>query len=839
MTSGLNLWLRTTTSLAQTAGETFQVTEYDLPESTIGILLAVLGLTALVGIATRTSLRDSRFLKRGWRIVLLSLRLSVLALLTVVLINPRHRTQLSRMDRSRVGVLIDTSLSMALPAEETSAAETEPTDADVKSRTEAVISGLLDSGLLEQLSDTHSVSVFAFDSALSEPVAVADQGEIRFIDRSASGESETEGPSDDNNPDSDSTSENGRWSELLQPEGTETRLGESLHQLIGQLSGRTLSGIVVLTDGRSNAGLAPESARVRAERTGTRLITVGVGSEKPQVNLWIAGMQSPTDVHKGDPFDIVVFVQGTGTENDSSVTVQLLKRTAGSSSDEQLIEEQTITLEADNTPTPVKFTHAQAVPGKYEFVARIASATSATEMTLTDNERRREVEVTDRKLKVLLISSGPMRDYRFLRNTLFRHSGIDSDVWLQTVRESNVGFVTQEATTVLTQFPESEADLFQYDVIVAFDPDWTQLTQENRTWLNRWVSQHSGGLLVVAGEIYTPGLAQTAADMRDISVLYPVVLNQVLPELQITQRADEPWPLTLTPEGRTSEFLKITDARGNSGTDLWDSFRGIYRSYPIRSVRDGAVVLLEYGNPRARTEIGQPPFIATQFYGSGRTMFIGSAELWRLREISPEGYQSLWTSLIREVGQGRRSRGNSRGLLLIDRSEVSPGMPVRIRAQLYNTRLQPLQTESVTVSITDQAGRPISVPNRLRAESGREGQYSATFRPPRAGVYRISVPVPESADILQASVEVVLPNLESENPAQNVVLLNALTENTGGDYLDLSELPSQLAALLPDRSEPVIVEEQLRTLWDRRWMLFTMIALLSLEWGLRRIKKLS
>ena len=105
-------------------------------------------------------------------------------------------------------------------------------------------------------------------------------------------------------------------------------------------------------------------------------------------------------------------------------------------------------------------------------------------------------------------------------------------------------------------------------MIVAFDPDWSRLSAEQQTFLNRWVSEHAGGLVVVAGEIFTPRLAQEPETFRDISVLYPVLLNRMVPELQLSQRADEPWPITLTPEGRATEFLKIADETGNASVDL-------------------------------------------------------------------------------------------------------------------------------------------------------------------------------------------------------------------------------------------------------------------------------
>ncbi len=838
---------------AQIESQSFQTTELDMPESTTGILLLFTSLVALIAMTVRTSLRDSRFLQRTSRILLLAPRLLVLALLLLIVLNPQRRTQLSRIEKSRVGILLDTSLSMEWPAQDAAtvtggAVQAGTNRTPVETRAEAAVRSLIGSGVLAELSKSHSVTVYTFDSQLAGPWAVVSDDAVRFVDATAK-------PEDEQPEDTKTTVSLDRleeetqgaisdsaaiveWKKIVQPRGTETRLGESLYQLIGQLSGRTLSGVVVVSDGRSNAGLDVEPARIRAERTGTRLISVGIGSQKPQMNLWVAGMQSPTDVHQGDPFDINVIVQGTGAVGQQ-VVVRLFQQSAeGDGKDRRQVSEQSISLADETIPTSIRFNQTLSVAGKYEFVARIESPTGAIEMTLEDNERRRTIEVTDRRMKVLLISSGPMRDYQFVRNTLFRHSGVDSDVWLQSVTDENVGFVSQEAKKLLTKFPATEAELFEYDVIVAFDPDWSRLSTEQQTFLNRWVSEHAGGLVVVAGEIFTPKLAQDPEAFREINVLYPVLLNRMLPDLQLTQRADEPWPVTLTPEGRATEFLKIADATGNASVDLWSTFKGIYRSYPVRGVRDGTVVLLEYGNPRARTELGQPPFLASQFYGTGRTIFLGSAETWRLREISSQGHQRFWTSLIREVGQGRRSRGSARGLLLLDRTEVAPGQPVSIRAQLYDARLQPLVTESVALTIIDSEGRTMNVPDRLNADGRGAGQYVNSFRPPRSGVYRISVPVPESSDVLQTTIDVVLPNLESQNPTQNAELLTNLTRETKGQYLNLTEL-STLPTLLPNQSQPLVVDEQLRTLWDRSWLMFLMVALLAFEWIMRRVWRLS
>jgi hypothetical protein len=219
-------------------------------------------------------------------------------------------------------------------------------------------------------------------------------------------------------------------------------------------------------------------------------------------------------------------------------------------------------------------------------------------------------------------------------------------------------------------------------------------------------------------------------------------------------------------------------------------------------------------------------------------VFLGSAETWRLRAISPQGHQRFWTSLIREAGQSRRSRGSVRGQLLLDRSEAAPGQAVAIRAQLYNAALQPLTTEEVSITITDPDGQPLAIPDRLIAGARQPGQFQTSFRPAKPGLHRITVPIPESPDVLTTTLEVVVPGLESENPVQDVETLTRLTRETQGRYLSISAVDT-LPALLPDQSQPVIVDEQLRTLWDRAPLMYAAILLLAAEWALRRIWRLS
>ena len=50
--------------------------------------------------------------------------------------------------------------------------------------------------------------------------------------------------------------------------------------------------------------------------------------------------------------------------------------------------------------------------------------------------------------------------------------------------------------------------LSSYDVIIAFDPDWTQLSKEQLKMVSEWVENDGGGLIFVAGDMNTLELAR-------------------------------------------------------------------------------------------------------------------------------------------------------------------------------------------------------------------------------------------------------------------------------------------------------------------------------------------
>ncbi len=125
-------------------------------------------------------------------------------------------------------------------------------------------------------------------------------------------------------------------------------------------------------------------------------------------------------------------------------------------------------------PVRVPFEQLQNQAGSWEYFVRVKPQDRVLELSEGDNERRKSVNVVDRKTRrVLILAGGPMRDYRFVRNMLYRHAAIQTDVWLQSA--DSAGAVSQESNKLLSAFPKTKEELFEYDVVIAFDPGRSQL----------------------------------------------------------------------------------------------------------------------------------------------------------------------------------------------------------------------------------------------------------------------------------------------------------------------------------------------------------------------------
>ncbi len=635
------------------------------------------------------------------------------------------------------------------------------------------------------------------------------------------------------------------WKEQLAPHAPSTRIGQALQQVINKKRGGAAAGIVLISDGCHNAGPPTSRAIAAAREANLPVFVLGVGSDQPPQNVRIGDIQAPPRVFPGDKFKIKTMIQADGM-NGQSVRVRLSSVDESQNEAETPEDEQTIRLAADGKPVSLEFELERQTEGRRRYIVRVQPPVG--DIDPTDNQRWATVEILQRLTKVLLIAGGPMRDYQFLRNQLYRDPDISLDVWLQMAKPG----ADQESNELLFEFPKTTDLLFEYDAIVAFDPDWRQLTLPQSRWLERWVSEKAGGLIVIAGPVFTPEWTRQPRGEESIDLirqLYPVSFySQGSAILKLGRfGGDQPFPLQFSREGRTAEYLWLADSLAESAAN-WQRFAGVYGYYAVNEPKAGADVLANFSDPATAIDDRLPIYLASHFYGAGRVIFQASGEVWRLRELEVGYFQRYYLNLIRWVSQGRLLRDSTRGILLVDRNRCWVGDQVEVRAILRDAADEPLLANQVNAVIQGPGNIAETVVLRNLQDAARPGTFSGQFTATREGLYQIRLPVPQSAERqeLTAELQASIPDLEKEHPQRNDALLSEIAGQTGGVYfpqivpavLENSGLPAQIAAVDQEVFLPGTPDETF-TRKSMGWLVIWLTLVLAMEWTIRRLHKLA
>ena len=790
--------------------------------------------------------RDSVELRPGVGVILALLRIAAFAGLLLNYLDLQKRTETQVVQNSQVAVLIDTSASMSGADSEGTAVPQSPTRIDQV--TEAIVGGALIGGLRK----THDIHVYRFDQevvrvATFPKLAPRDDaandksaGDISASSNSASGGRES--------PDGAGADQPARsidWKETLNPSGVESRYGQSLRQVISELRSGPLAGLVVVGDFAENAGLKSEVAVQAAVDSRLPVYTIAIGANRVPVNMGIVDFKAPARAYPGDRFQVEAMIQAKELSGRTA-KVELVESPPGKTPDADsgtVIASQDLLLGPNNELKQIKF----ELPGIKEVGRRTMTLRLQGidgDNNPTDNQSSVDMEIVERKNAVLLFAGGPTREYQFLRNQLKRDRDSVVDVYLQTGLEG----ISQDARKILDSFPSTLAELAEYDTIVAFDPDWRELSDEQTQALDDWLYKESGGLVAIAGPVY---MDQWIADreLAKIRSIYPVEFNTRLLALDDSRYGSTvPWPIEFSREGQDAEFLWLGTSREESQQN-WTEFDGVFGFYHVKGPKPGAVVYGRYGDPDATAAAEKPVYFAEHFWGSGRVFYMGSGEMWRLRQMGDEYFEQFYTKLLRHVSQGRLLRGSRLGNLLLERDRYTQGSTIVVRAQLANVQLEPLTIPEVSV----QVYRPDSTAHtvKLLADKSRPGMYVGQFPALQPGGYQLELVVPDAPEVpLTKRFIVAAPQLEIEDPRRRDELAAEIAKRTGGEFyigmesaLGVAGTSSIVASLAKhDQTRSTYQTGARDPDWDRKWMttlLFFIVGVLCLEWIIRRLSRLA
>ncbi len=709
------------------------------------------------------------------RAALAGLRTLVLVLLAVLAAGPRLEKARTEIERDRLVVLLDRSASMGVA------------DLDGETRDDA----------LRAVLDEHK-DVWA---------TLAEEKDIVWL-----GFGGGVGVLDDPRPDA-----------LPPPDAPRSAIGAAIAEARRRTAGHPLSGIVLVSDGRSSDEVAGRTLRaLRAEHVPVHVVPLGAPGHGS--DLAVSSATGPGVAYIDDAVPVRVRFHAENIDTPGSFEVvdertgEVLRRRA-LSAEELASGEVTISVGAGS-------------PGEQRWTVRYIP--DGPDLAPQNNIAHIAVRFVDEPIRVLYADGSPRWEHRYLKSLLIREDSIDSSCLLLAVNRR----FQQEGDTPIDALPESPEGWDEYDVVIIGDISPELFGARSLTQIRRHVGEQGAGLLWLAGPTATPGAwADTPlADLLPISPSGggagvsrwpgPVVMRPTPVGVRaglLAEQADEPM------------FGGIADPDAG-----WSALRWAIKIDP--SIRKTAAETLALAVPVDASDGSPPaPLVLSMRYGAGRTALVGTDEIWRWRYGRGETpTERFWLPLLRMLARPRLASIGAAATLAVSPAVAETGQVVSIELTVTDQSIAEILPAEIDADVTPArggAGRKVRLSRRTDAGTGR-ARYGASLPALTPGSFTVRIPGDRLAGIApEASLEVIAPDDEMRNPQTNHPLLAEIAEATGGRVLPPDDLDS-LPRLLPNRTIIVPLPPESATLWDRPFVLAVLLGLLTVEWVGRRLIRL-
>jgi hypothetical protein len=739
--------------------------------SLVGIVAAVLAVVLLAVPPDRSRV------SRGRQLALVGLRLAAFLALVACMLRPTLVAETKARQQGTVLVLADASESMTVADGPNGRTRWQEMTAALESAREAA-RDLARSGDFD-------LSVWRFDR------------EVRAVPPAA----------DDPFP-------LGVWQEG--PAADETAIGAALDDCLRATAGKTLAGVVVLSDGAQHAyaprDLPPQTAARRLAETGTPLWSItfgqqrgaGQGRDAAVVNLPEIGK-----VYVKNTIEVAGRVRLEGLAG--AATVKLLAENDAGRMEE--VARTSVRATAPGGEEPVRLAWTPTSVGERKIALVVEPQEG--EVIVANNELSTFVDVVDGGLRVLYLEGDLRVEQRFLRRVLASSPDMQVDFqWLDSSRRDR--WPVDVARTLATD----------YDVFLVGDLDSAALRAEDlRTILGKVNAGAGIGLLGGFHAFEAGGWASSA-----LGPLMPFEADRLA-----RQPFDGPIREGLHLQGKLRmvpdrQFGNVSILRlGKSDEDT----RAAWQALPPLEGASRIGRLTPAAKALAGTADGQPLLVARE-YGAGRVLAFAGDSTWRwVMQGAGEQHRRFWRQLVLWLAKQDDSGQDTLWVRLAQR-RVSPGTPLEFDAGLTKPDGSAVVDVAMDGTLVAPGGqrRPIRIARQAGGFSGviadcaEPGDWTLVVKAVKPGD-----PTPREQS---ARFTVFRQDLELANPRANPLIMRQIAEATPGGVRLPEELPAIFAELATRPPAFETREQWSYSPWDKWPMLLVMAGCLCAEWFLRK-----
>ena len=766
----------------------------------LGILLIVAAITFAVFLYRREQLVTP---KR--RITMIVLQTAVLLLLILVLMQPYAKIRTSKESKRSMIVMLDTSRSMAIEDPRTAATDVEEAAKTLgKMKLNAPALGSDDArGMKEQLGSTRRIDL-ARAALANEDMNLLDQLEESYDLRFFTFDSQirSEDPRATVIPPAEDDSQPAA---LPVAEGISSQIGNAIEDAVDRFSGQPLAGAMVISDFAWVEGKDPVNVARRLKERRVPLYTVPVGLPAPP-DINVRGVIAPEVVFKGDRVPLRVKIESRGFAGKA---VQLSFRV---NEDEK--ESKQVTLK-----NGVQFEEFMFIPEAESGTLELSFEIKLQEGEITEvnNATSHRVRILDEKIKVLYVEGMPRWEFRYLRWVLLR----DPRLQVQFLMTQGDPALAASSPLHIGRFPEDPKVALKYDLIILGDVSSSYFNTAQTQLIEKLVRERGGSLLMLAGSQGAPSTYRDTpiGDLLPINIgtggtFYPG--NNVSPEVTAEGQKSLATSLSLSPD---------VSAR------IWRSVN--YMELPnLAGAKSGATVLLRL--PKANDAEADYPLVAWHRYGTGKSLFVATEDLWRMRlEVGDRFHARFWGQTIQFLTLSRLLGANKQISIETDSNSYSSGDQIRIFANRLTESFEPVDEESYEVVLEEKDNPDSSTIIEMTAVEDTPGLYAGSYLASKDGNYEIKAQLQDADKSNTAEFSVRTVDLEDQETAMQPEVARQAAEISGGRQLSLAGL-GDFPGTLPEETLIANTVKIERELWDTPLWFILIAVLAGAEWFLRR-----
>ncbi len=554
-----------------------------------------------------------------------------------------------------------------------------------------------------------------------------------------------------------------------------TNLSQLLQGIQSDFTNKNVQAIVLASDGIYNQGIDPSYSTPSVP-----IYTIGLGDTVPQKDIRIKSLSYNKITYIGNKFPIVAELFQYGFLGKKiNITI---------SQNKKILDSKTIQPNNAKGSYQVEFLLDAATKGLQHY--QITALYQEEEFAKDNNMAHAYLEVLDNKEKILIVAASPHPDIKALCSALEKKDNYETSLYI-----SGIGTYVDA----------------KYDLVIFYQVP--NVISFNKEILAKLIQKETPALYVVGNQ----------SNLHDF--------NTINKQLSINARFGQTDNVTTAFNEQFQQFSMTDDDKKTIAS--YPPMMVPYGNFNMPANGNSGVILYQkIGN----TISSKPLFTIANVNGKKTGAIFGEGFWqWRLYEMMETTDSKTFDKLISNMVQLVSSKDDKRKFRCYPTTnEFSTYESVFFETEIYNDLYEKTYNHKIDLKITDEN-------NRVVPYSFVTTQQSPRFeiKGLQQGIYKYEATTLLSGKVEKSKGEFTIQayNLEALNNTADHEMLKNLAAKSGGTYFHQTNM-EQLANNLKtkDLKSLMYTTEELSDLVNLPWIFFMILAMVSLEWFVRKYK---